>query len=182
MNRVLFFIILFHTCIIINICGQTNEEFDLAFPEGLSIQYGFGRYSIRDEYISSNRYTGIFPEFNIKWSQFHCNHGFELEFNYVHNLQIKNYNAVATIQEYFVSGRNLYPIMKSQILRKQVYFYLGPSWDFYFHLRSQNMASSLFTKTISLAALTSGGINIKSIMSLTSKLQVENSFGTNIFS
>ncbi|MGD2034193.1 MAG: hypothetical protein PVF73_03995 [Bacteroidales bacterium] len=182
MNKSAFFFILFHTVIVINLSGQENVHHDPVFPSGISVQYGFGRYSIRDEYISDNRYTGAFPEFSARWSNYHGNHGFELDFFYGQSSVIKDHNAAAGIQEYSVSGRHLYPLENFHLCGKPVYLFLGPSWNFYLHFRNQNMASSVFTKTMSLASLISGGADIKSIILLTPKIRMETSLGTNVFS
>lgn len=182
MNKLSFIIIILQLSIILSSKGQELEIADTIFRKGITIQYGYGRYSIRDEYISQNRYSGTFPEYNIKWINYHRNHGFELNFCYGQSSKIKNYNAPTNIQEYSVSGKHLYPIKNFNLASRQNYLFFGPSWDFHFHLRNQNMATSIFTKTASLASFISGGININYTLKITPKALMEVSSGTNIFS
>ena len=164
------------------IWGQTTDNFENRFPQGLSAGYGFGRYSIRDEYISLNRYTGMFSELNLEWSHYHGGRGFELEFAYGHGSEIKNYNAKADIYELTLSGKYLYPIKETLLFQKPVYLYLGPCWNSFVHFRNQNMASSIFTKTMSFATLISAGINTKCIIPLSAKFQTENSLTLHLIS
>ena len=173
MKKVLIPIVFLEAFLSLHAYGQKEDIFDSIFPQGISIQYAYGSYSIRDEYISINRYTGMFPEYSVKWAHYHLNHGFEFEMSYGNSSSIKNYTTRSNIQELSLSGKHFYPWKETHLAGKPVYLFLGPSWDFFIHIRNQNMASSIFTKTISLASFISGGINIKGFMPIATKMQGE---------
>jgi len=63
-----------------NSLGQDSMSHQTLFPSGISIEYGLGRYSVRDEYISKERYSGTLPDFRANWSRFHSKYGYNVVF------------------------------------------------------------------------------------------------------
>ncbi|UCE06864.1 MAG: hypothetical protein JSW07_02150, partial [bacterium] len=46
-----------------NSFGQDSVNHQTIFPRGVAIDYGLGHSSVRDEYISKEKYSGALPYF-----------------------------------------------------------------------------------------------------------------------
>lgn len=164
-----------------DLSAQESSAHRSAFPEGLSVQFGPGSYSVTDDYISPNRYSGALSSFSTRWSRFHGNHGHRLVVTGGGGTDIRMGNASTEITVFGLSGIDLYPLTTYPFLSKTVFTYLGPSWDLFFHVRNQNMTPGALTKTTSLAILASGGINLAAILPFSSSFQTESSVGSSVF-
>lgn len=60
--------------------GQDTINYKTVFPTGISIGYGQGIISVKDEYISKEKYSGTVPYFNIEWVRFRNKNAYRLEF------------------------------------------------------------------------------------------------------
>jgi hypothetical protein len=165
-----------------NLFGQDSLIHQTVFPKGISVDYGLGRYSVRDKYISKNKYSGSISSLNVTWSHFNKHRGVRLIFDYRSDSEIKNYNLSTRIKEFSFTGAYIYSIGTFNLFSKKVYTYLGPSWDFYLHARNQNMASHMMATTLSYATLISVGLNSEFICPIKPKLQVEGSLGLSLLS
>jgi len=165
-----------------NSIGQDSLSHQTVFPKGISVDYGLGRYSVRDKYISKNKYTGSISSLNVTWSHFNKNRGVRLKFDYRSGSEIKNFNLSADIKEFSFTGTYTYSIGTFNLFSKKVYTYLGPSWGFYLYSRNQYMASHMMATTLSYAALISLGLNSEFICPIKPKLQAEGSLGLNLLS
>ena len=47
--------------------GQNNMNSNFNYPEGISMSYGYSNYSIKDNFISSERYSGTSGRFIGEW-------------------------------------------------------------------------------------------------------------------
>jgi len=162
--------------------AQDTLDFKTVFPGGISVDYGLGKYSVRDKYISKNKYTGLISSLNVTWSNFNRNRGVRLKFDYRSGSEIKNFNLSANIKEFSFTGTRIFSIGTFNLFSKKVYSYLGPSWDFYLYSRNQYMASHMMATTLSYAALISLGLNSEFICPIKPKLQAEGSLGLNLLS
>jgi len=165
-----------------NSFGQDSLSHQIVFPKGISIDYGLGKYSVRDKYISKNKYTGSISSVNATWFHFNKKHGYRLKFDYRSSSEIQNYNLSTKIKEFSFSGAYLFSIGGFNLFSKKVHTYLGPSWDFYLHARNQNMASHMMATTLSYASLISLGLNSGFICPIKPKIQVEGLLGLNLLS
>ena len=55
-----------------------------------------GHCTVRDEYISKEKYSGVLPYFAASWSRFHNKYGFRQELEYRGSSEVKNYNISTT--------------------------------------------------------------------------------------
>ena len=85
--------------ITIQIPAQDTIDYKTVFPSGISVGYGQGLYSVKDEYISKEKYSGTLPYFNIEWVRFHNKNGYRLEFEYRKSTNITNNNMSAEAQQ-----------------------------------------------------------------------------------
>ena len=177
--------IIISACILLlalELSGQETMDHKTVFPSGIMVGYGQGLYSVRDKYISKNKYAGPISSLNVTWSQFNKNRGVRLKFDYRSGSEIKNFNLSTNIKEFSFTGTYIFSNGTLNLFSKKVYIYLGPSWDFYLHFRNQNMASHMMATTLSSATLVSLGLNSEFICPIKPKLQAEGSLGLNLLS
>ena len=165
-----------------NSFGQDSLSHQTVFPKGISVEYGLGKYSVRDKYISKNKYTGSISSLNVAWSHFNNNRGVRLKFDYRSGSEIKSFNLSTDIKEFCFTGDYILSVGIFNLFSKKIYTYLGPSWDFYLYARNQNMASHMMATTLSYAALISLGFNSEFICPIKPKLQAEGSLGLSLLS
>ncbi|MFC2083691.1 hypothetical protein ACFLS9_01405 [Bacteroidota bacterium] len=165
-----------------NSIAQDSLSHRTVYPEGISVEYGLGNYSVRDEYISKEKYSGTLPFFNINWSQFHNKYGYYLELEYRNSSEIKNYNISTDIYQFSLNQGFLYPLPRMSLFGKDVYVFLGPSTELYFFYNKQNIAVAGFDYAQSFAALISVGVNSKIIYPIRKNLQVEGSLDFSMLS
>jgi hypothetical protein len=165
-----------------NSLAQDSLSHRTVFPRGISFEYGLGKYSVRDEYVSKEKYSGTIPSFTANWSRFHNKYGYYLSLAYGSSSKIKNYNVSTDIYQFALNQGFLYPLPKMSLFAKDVYAFLGPSTELCFFLNKQNIAVSGFDYTLSFAALFSLGVNSEIIFPIRKDLQAEGSLGLSMLS
>ncbi len=159
--------------------GNSNAQDSLShrtvFPRGISVEYGLGKYSVRDEYISKEKYSGTLPSFKANWSRFHNKYGYFLSLEYGSSSKIKNYNVSTDIYHFALNQGFLYPLPRMSLFATDAYAFLGPSTELYFFYNKQNIAVSGFDYAQSFAALLSIGLNSELILPIQQNLQAEGS-------
>jgi len=165
-----------------NSFAQDSLSYRTVFPRGISLEYGLGKYSVKDEYISKEKYSGTLPSFKVNWSRFHNKYGYYLSLEYGSSSKIKNYNVSTDIYQFELNQGFLYPIPKMSLFNREIYAFLGPSTELYFFYNKQNIAVAGFDYAQSFAALFSLGLNSEIIFPIRKNLQVEGSFGLSVLS
>ncbi len=156
-----------------NLPGQDSLDCKRTFPSGITIEYGFGNYSLKDEYISKEKYSGTLPYYSIGWARHHETYVYRLDMSYRNSNNIKNYNVTTNITQFTLNQGFLYTLRNISIFQKNLYLWLGPSTEFFFFYNDQNIAVSGFDYAQSLAGLFSIGLNINGIYPLRYHLQLE---------
>jgi len=162
--------------------AQDSINYSTIFPKGITIKYGIGNYSAKDEYISNEKYSGTIPYLSFSWARKHNKYVYQLEFEYRESDEIKNYNVSTNITQLTLNQGFLYPLKKRELFNKDLDLWLGPSTEFFFFYNKPNIAVSGFDYAQSFAALFSVGINFDANYSLNSKLQIESSISTSVIS
>jgi len=165
-----------------NSFAQDSLSHRAVFPRGISVEYGLGNYSVRDEYISKEKYSGTLPSFTASWSRFHNKYGYYLSLEYGSSSTIKNYNVSTDIYQFALNQGFLYPLPAMSLFTRDVYAFLGPSTELYFFYNKQNIAVSGFDYAQSLAALFSLGVNAEIIYPIRNNLQAESSLSLSMLS
>lgn len=153
--------------------GQDTLNKIEVFPAGVFIEYGFGNYAVKDQYISQEKYKGNMPQYGIGWAREHDKFVYRLKFAYRYSNKIKNNNASTEITQVTLNQGFLYPLNRAHLFKKELYFYLGPSTDFIFYFNEPNIAVDGFDYAQSFAALLSVGVNVEGIYPLSNKFQIE---------
>ena len=153
--------------------GQDSVNHQTIFPSGVTIENGFGRFSVRDEFISKEKYSGTLPYFSASWSRFHNKYGFRQKLEFRNSSNIKNYNVSTDINQFALHRDYLYPAGKLTILSKDVFSYLGPSTEFFLFSNKPNYMEGGIHINYSFVLLISGGINADFIVPLQHGFQIE---------
>lgn len=162
--------------------GQDTTNHSTIFPKGITVKYGYGNFSVKDEYISNEKYSGTIPYFSFGWARKHNKYVYRLEMEYRNSDEIKNYNISTNITQFKLNQGFLYPLKKRELFNKELDLWFGPTTEFFFFVNEPNIAVDGFDYAQSFAALFSLGINIVGAYSLNSKFQIESSIGMSALS
>jgi hypothetical protein len=152
------------------------------FPEGITLEYGFGDFAISDEYISQEKYSGTLPYYRVGWANQHEDYVYHLGFEYRFSSEIKNFNVSADVYQFSLNQGFLYSLPEFSLFSKDVYAFFGPSTELFFYYNKQNIAVAGFDYAQSFAALFSLGISTEVFYPLWSNFNVESSLSFNVLS
>ncbi len=159
--------------------NQTHKQ---VYPAGINLDYGFGHYSVQDNFFSSEKYSGTLPYFKTGWTRFHDNRVFQLFLKYGNSSEIKNYQMAANVVQFSMEWDYLYPAGEFPLFSKPVFIYWGPYTEFYTYYNRLNFARDGVYLDFSFAPFFSLGIYPMFIMPIRKKLQLESSLQVNAFS
>lgn len=154
--------------------GQNDTSHLNAYPSGISANIGIGYFAIRDNYISEQKYSGKLPCYSISWARKHAKYVYILELAYK-SAEIKNNNVTSNITQFTLNQGFIYPLVKTDIFKKDLSLWLGPYTEIYYTNNNPDFAISGFEYTQSYAELLSLGINAVAIYSILPKLNMESS-------
>jgi len=163
--------------------GQDTVNYKSGFPSGISVGYGPGSYSVKDEYVSREKYSGTLLFFNLEWVRFHNKNAYRLEFEYGHSSNISNNNISAEVVQFAFNQDFIYPVGNFSLFSGRVYAYLGPSTQFFYYGINYNFASpGTFITPKTFGIIGSLGINTGFIYPVNNKLKVEGFLRSNLLS
>jgi len=167
---------------IANLPGQDSLNAQNNFPAGITLEYGIGSYSVTDEYISKEKYSGTLPWFSVSWVKVHNDYIYRLDMSYRNSNEINNFNVSTDITQFTLNQGFLYPIGDISIFQKSLYLWLGPTTEFFFYNNDQNIAVSGFDYAQSEAGLISLGCDIEGIYAVNSGFFLESSLNFTLLS
>jgi len=162
--------------------AQESSIHKRVFPEGITLEYGFGDFAVTDEYISEEKYSGTLPYYKVGWANQHEDYVYHLGIEYRFSSEVKNYNVSADIYQFSLNQGFLYSLPEFSLFSKNVYTFLGPSTELFFYYNNQNIAVDGFDYAQSFAALFSLGISSELIYPLWRNFNVESSLAFNVLS
>ena len=162
--------------------GQNENTHKSIFPGGVTIEGGIGQFSIRDEFISKEKYSGTMPQLALSWSRFNNGQGFHQRLEYHASSDVKNYNISTDVVQFSLHRDYLYPFGKYKFLSKDVFSFLGPSTEFFLLYNKPNFIEGGIHLNYSFVLLVSSGINGEFIIPLKHGLQIESSTYLSIIS
>jgi hypothetical protein len=158
-----------------NLSAQDMPNDSIIFPSGITLKYGTGHYSHKDQYISEEKYTGTLPYLSFGWARKHNRYVYRLEMAYRGSSDIKNYNVTATVTQLTLNQGFLYPLREMALFKRNLFLWIGPSSEFYYFYNKPHIAVSGFDYAQSFAALLSLGLNAECIYPVNKKFQTESS-------
>jgi len=165
------------------VTAQDTVSFENLFMSGISVKYGAGYYSVKDEFISKEKYSGILPVYGVEWSRFRSNYGYRLGFEYHNSSNIKNNNITAEVQQFAFNQDFIYSVGSVSLFSEDIYFFLGPSLQYWFYQVNYDFVQPgtfIFSKTF--GNMGSLGINAEFIYPLSTKLNIDGSLRSNLLS
>ena len=152
-----------------------NQDSDYFYPptvNGVALEYGIGKLSIRDEYISKEKYSGKIPYFSVTWSQTDNSDGYALGLHHRHSSDIMNYNMRADITEFSLFFDKFH--RNNRILKAfpKLLTYLGPSLEFYTIFFDQKVAGNGLNASFSFFSMFSLAANSMHYYHIADKLWV----------
>lgn len=154
--------------------GQDTVNYKAIFPSGISFGYGLGSYSVIDEYISGERYSGRLPCLNLEWIRFHDKIAYRLEFEYQNSDNISNNSISARAMQFVFNEDFIFHVGSFPLLSKRVFAYLGPSVQFFYYDIKYNFGQpGTFISPKTFGIIGSLGINGACIFPVNDKLQIE---------
>ena len=128
-----------------HVSGQDSLSYLNVYPAGISFEYGIGNYSVKDEYISKEKYSGTLPYYSFGWIRNHNKYVYRLNMDYRYSNDIYNYNVSTGINQLMLSQGFLYPLKKKTLFKNDLYIWLGPSTEFFLYYNKPNIAFLGFT-------------------------------------
>ena len=164
------------------VSGQDDTDAPMVHPAGISVEYGMGNYSVKDKYISNERYSGTLPSFTVGWAREHEKYVYRLQMTYRNSKDISNYNVSTDVYQFTLNQGFLYPLKKVKLFHHDLYAWLGPTTEFFFYYNKPDIAVSGFDYAQSFAGLFSVGGRTEVIYPLKRNLQLESSLGITVLS
>jgi hypothetical protein len=169
--------------IILQAPAQDTLNYKTVFPTGIFCGYGQGLYSVKDNYISKEKYSGTLSYFNVEWVRFHNKNGYRLEFEYWNSANINNNNISAEVKQFAFNQDFIYPVGSFSLFYNSIYVFLGPSLQYYYYdinYHFVNPGTFIIPKTF--GNMGSLGINTEFIYQVNTKLKIESFLRFNLLS
>ncbi|MBM4167539.1 MAG: hypothetical protein FJ215_00025 [Ignavibacteria bacterium] len=154
------------------------------FEKGIALHGGAGLLAVRDEFISSEKYSGTGPFLAARWSRDHETYGYRLSLQYLFTSGLKNHNVSAELRQFSLGVDFLYPAGKMVLRGKELYFFAGPSAELFLHFRRQNIAGSgeSIFNAYSAASLISAGVRSEAYCPIGAEITLDGSSQLSILS
>ncbi len=162
--------------------AQDTINYKTVFPSGIFVGYGLGLYSVKDEYVSKEKYSGTLPYLNAGWTNKHEKYVYQIGIGFQSSSNLKNYNVSTNVFQFSLNQGFLYSLSEFSLFSKKAYAYLGPSSEVFVFVNKQNIAVTGFDYSLSVAILISLGLSSEIIYPLSEKFNIENSLNFSVLS
>jgi hypothetical protein len=152
------------------------------YPGGLFIEYGFGKYAVKDEYISDQKYTGNLPYFSLNWSRFNDGHGYMLGIESRSSTELFNNNVVCKLTQNILKQDYFYSFGSFDLFKNKVHTYLGPSVNILLYTLNYDFGTYNHVTTESNGTIVSLGFNTQFISKVTEKISAESALHMSLVS
>ena len=153
--------------------AQESRDYKPLFLKGISFSQGIGKYSVRDNFISGEKYSGMLPDFSAQWSNFTENGGYGFGLEYRNSSEIKNYSVLTDITQFSLNLDYLYSFGQLELFSKDVFIYLGPASEFFLYFNHPDIDGEVIYSSFSFASLFSLGVNSAFLMPVRNNLRIE---------
>jgi hypothetical protein len=151
-------------------------------PSGISIRAGLGRYSVRDEYFSAEKYSGTLPYFSATWARMHEGGGYRIGIEHRSSSEMQNNNISAAVTSFSLDLDYLYRAATLSMFSRDAVLFLGPSTGLFMHFSELHIARSELELPYSFAMLIPLGVNSTVVLPVTDRFQVAASLRASLFS
>ncbi len=152
------------------------------FPTGISIKTGLGRYSVRDEYFSAEKYSGTLPFFSATWARSHEGDGYRIGVEYRNSSELRNNNISAGVTAFSLNLDYLYRVATLSLFSRDASLFLGPSTGFFMHFSELHIAFSELEIPYSFVILLPVGVNSTLVLPISDRFQLAASLRSSLLS
>jgi hypothetical protein len=145
------------------------------YPGGIFIEYGFGNYAIKDEYITDQKYSGYIPYFSLNWSRFKNGRGLLLDIESRSTSEIYNNAVACSITQNGLNQDFFYSLGKFGLFKNDVHAYMGPSINILLYTLNYKFGTYNHVTTESNGTIVSLGSNVQFVSNITKKFLAEGS-------
>jgi hypothetical protein len=164
-------------CLEQNLHAQEPDLMPFVYPAGIYAGFSYGSYSVKDQYISREKYSGTMPMFSVGWARCHDKYIYHLSFEYGKSGDISNNNVQTDITQFKLEQGFLYPLNNHSRNPEKISLFLGPTTEVFYYGNDPKIAVSGFDYTNSIAVMLSLGVSFDAIYPLSNKFQLESSLG-----
>lgn len=163
-----------------NVSGQ--NEMNNESKKQISISYSVIPSKITDKLIDLKPYQGYLSGASIVWLKKRNKYIYKFDASVVVG-DLTQEEITSSVVGINISQGFLYELPSFFVFGKEVKHYLGPSFDFYLHGRTQEFATGeLLTPKLSSAALISVALSSRQEVNLSKKIMLNNSSSINLVS
>jgi hypothetical protein len=173
--------------ILLALVGKIDAQESAGNPDSylsrsISLYKNSGICSLTDKHISESTYSGATGSIGITYLGLHQTFGSYFKFSYENGSKIEYQNTSAAINNVLLSYGKIYSIKGLKLFNKNLYTYLGPSTDIFFHLRTQNASLNILAPTVSYTLLFSLSLNAIVVYPLNNRIACEGNFSATVIS
>jgi hypothetical protein len=143
---------------------------------------GSGRYSFRDEYFSTEKYSGSLPYFSLTWARFRDGSGYSLGVEWRNTSDVRNNNISAGVSSFSLDLEHLYRVATVRVWSREAPLFLGPTTGLFLHLSELDIAFSELELPYSFAILIPLGVRSTLVLPISDRLQVAGSLKASVLS
>jgi len=149
---------------------------------GIAVALGVGRYSMRDEYFSAEKYSGTLPQFAATWSRLSESSGYSIGVEHRNSAELRNNNITAGVTLFSLDLDYLYRVATFRFLGGDARVFLGPSTGFFMYFSDLHIAFSELDIPYSFAILLPLGVSSTMLLPVSGRLQLSGSVRSSVFS
>jgi len=167
--------------LVIQVAAQDTVNHKTVFPSGFFLGYGQGLYSVKDEYISREKYSGTLPYISLEWVRFRDKNGYRIKLEQRESGNIANNSISADVQQIVFNQDFIHFVGSFSLFSRNVYAYLGPSLQFLqYDIRYNFVNPGTFISPRTSGYIGSLGINTEFVYLVNSKFFVEGFLRSNV--
>jgi hypothetical protein len=152
--------------------AQSPDTSEVKPGRALSAQAGWGYVAVRDEYLSSEKYSTFLPSIGGSWTDFRPTWEYALNVLYQSTKNLKNNNVSAELNQFSIRLDIFFPVGD--------FFWIGPGSEVFVHMRRQHIAGDF--KSSATLGMFSANINAAARCPLGSSLRAEAKAFASLFS
>lgn len=164
------------------LAGQVTSAGSATIASGFSLALGAGPYAVRDEYISSGRYTGTLSYLRAAWTHADEGKGYRVGFGYGNSSEIANHSVSSDITHAGLDIDYFHRVGRFRFLSRRGELFLGPSGGFSLYVNQPAVSGNAFDLIVSFAALLSAGVNAQAVLPVSDRLHVTGTLRTAVLS
>ncbi|MFH1567227.1 MAG: hypothetical protein ABIL09_04445 [Gemmatimonadota bacterium] len=153
-----------------------------AYPVGVSVAGGAGALGLRDESISSQRYSGTLPYLAAAWTADHQGYLFRVGAEFRQSDRIRNHNVSTRITRFALGQSYLYRLAPRRIAGRPVRLCAGPLTGIAVYTNEQHITVDALGFAQSVCVLLSLGARGDALVPLTARLTAHGSLRASLLS